>query len=94
MQVVLIGLGEPGATLHLPALAGLPGASIVGAADVRYEARRRAAERGKIPVYSAAEDLLAQTSPDVVIVGTPPPTHAEYCLRALPPDVAQLRMGA
>ncbi|MES2125022.1 MAG: Gfo/Idh/MocA family oxidoreductase [Gemmatimonadota bacterium] len=81
MRVAVIGLGSAGTTLHLPALAGLPGLESVGV-DVNAERRAAAAATFGIPVFESLEALLAAGPPDVVVVGTPPDSHAEYCLRA------------
>ena len=82
MRIALVGLGNAGYTLHLPALAGLPGLEVVGACDVDEGRRQRAVERFRIPVFPEFSAMLAQTSPDVVLIGTPPDTHAQYCLQA------------
>jgi len=82
-RVALIGLGEAGFGLHLPALAGLAGASIVGAVDTDAGRRARAAARYGIPVYDDFDAMLAAGSADVVIVATPPDSHAEYVVRSL-----------
>lgn len=81
MRVAVIGLGSAGTTLHLPALAGLPGVESVGV-DVNAERRSTAAATFGIPVFESLEALVASGLPDVVVVGTPPDSHAEYCLRA------------
>jgi predicted dehydrogenase len=82
-RVALIGLGNAGYTLHLPALAGLPGVVLAGAVDVDESRRRRAAEKYKVPVFESFSAMLVAARPDVVVVGTPPDSHAEYCLAAL-----------
>ncbi len=83
MRVALIGLGNAGFTLHLPALAGLSGAETVGAMDIDPGRRARAAGRFGVPVYADFDAMVASGKPEVVIVGTPPSSHADYCLRAL-----------
>lgn len=83
MRVALVGLGKAGQTLHLPALSAIEGAEVVGGCDVDADRRSSAAARWGIPVFDDFEALLARTAPEVVVVGTPPDTHAEYCLRAL-----------
>lgn len=82
-RVAVVGLGNAGSTLHLPALAGIPCAGVVGACDLDAGRRTRAAERWKVPVFADFDDMLSQTRPDVVIIGTPPDTHADYCRRSL-----------
>jgi predicted dehydrogenase len=82
LRIGLIGLGEAGTGLHLPALVGLP-VVMSGACDLDETRRRRAAERWRIPVFDTVERLLTETDPDVVIVATPPDSHADLCLQAL-----------
>lgn len=82
-RVAVVGLGNAGYTLHLPALSSIPAAQVVGAYDVDQERRVRAAERFGAPVFDSFEDMLARATPDVVIVGTPPDSHADYALRSL-----------
>ena len=82
MRVVLIGLGNAGFTLHLPALAGIPSARVVGACDPDESRRNRAHSAFKVPVFRDFESMMAAVETDVVIVGTPPDTHAHYCLEA------------
>ena len=83
LRLALIGLGNAGTQLHLPALAGMSGVEVVGACDLDENRRALAASRWRVPVYEDFDDMLRRTQPDVVIVGTPPRLHAEYCLRSL-----------
>ncbi|MBA2246219.1 MAG: Gfo/Idh/MocA family oxidoreductase [Gemmatimonadetes bacterium] len=83
MRTALIGLGNAGHTLHLPALAGIPTATVVGACDLDPERRARSAKRWKVPVFAEFDAMLDAARPEVVIVATPPDTHADYCLRSL-----------
>jgi predicted dehydrogenase len=82
MRVALVGLGNAGYTLHLPALSGIPDATVVGACDVDTARRDRAAGRWKVPVFDDFGAMLQTATPEVVVVGTPPDTHADYCVRA------------
>ena len=83
-KVAVVGLGNAGHTLHLPALAGLQDiATVVGACDVDAASSDRAASPWKVPVFESIEDVISQPSPDVVIVGTPPASHVEHCIFAL-----------
>lgn len=83
MRVAVIGLGNAGFTLHLPALAGLKGVTTVGAMDLSAERRERAAARFRVPVFDDLDRMIADGRPDVLIVATPPDSHTEYCLRGL-----------
>lgn len=83
-KVAVVGLGNAGHTLQLPALAGLQSiATVVGACDLDEGRRTRAAQTWKVPVFDNYEQMLAKAQPDVVIVGTPPDSHADYCIKAL-----------
>ena len=81
-RVAVVGLGNAGYTLHLPALEGIPEVSVVGACDLSAERRERANSRFRVPVFAEFDEMLAKTRPDVVVVGTPPDSHADYCLRS------------
>lgn len=82
MKIALVGLGNAGYTLHLPALAGIPEAEVVGACDPDADRRRRASEAFGVPVFDDFDTMLATSRPDVVVIGTPPDSHADYCLRS------------
>jgi predicted dehydrogenase len=83
MKVALVGLGNAGYTLHLPALAGITDARVVAGCDLDAGRRERARGRFGIPVFEDADTMLARAQPDVLIVGTPPGTHLDYCLKGL-----------
>lgn len=82
-RVAVVGLGNAGYTLHLPALAGMSDVTVVGACDLTPDRRARAAERFRVPVFEDFDEMLASTSPDVVVIGTPPNSHADYCFRSV-----------
>ncbi len=84
MRVAVIGLGEAGRTIHLPALARVSAADVVAACDSDPERRRAVAEHHPdVPLYEHLEDVLEGARPDVIVVGTPPATHADLCVRSL-----------
>ena len=82
-RVAVVGLGNAGYTLHLPALEGMADVQVVGGCDPVEERRARAAARFRIPVFANFDQLMSSASPDVIVVGTPPDSHADYCLRGL-----------
>jgi predicted dehydrogenase len=82
-RVAVVGLGNAGHTLHLPALRGIPSASVVGACDLDAGRRERAARQWGVPVFATFDEMLERSHPDVVIIGTPPDSHADFCLRSL-----------
>ena len=79
----MVGCGNAGATLHLPALAGMPSAQVVGAADVDEARRAKVAAQFGVPVFPSLDAMLTAARPEVVIIGTPPDSHAEFCLQAI-----------
>ncbi len=81
-RVAVIGLGNAGFTLHLPALAGIAGVSIAGGCDPDPARRQRSKDRYGIAVFEEFDQLVAEARPDVIVIGTPPDSHASYCLRS------------
>lgn len=82
-RVAVIGLGSAGTTLHLPALAGIAQAQVVGAVDTDEGRRNAAKAKFAVPVFADLDVMLREASPDVVVVATPPVSHADFCVRAL-----------
>ena len=81
-RISLIGLGNAGFTLHLPALSGLPGTEVVSAFDPDPARRARAAQAFRVPVTDDVARLFEHRA-DVVVVASPPDSHDEYTRRAL-----------
>lgn len=82
-RIAIVGLGEAGYEMHLPALAKMRDVDIVGACDTDAGRRERVGTRWGTPLFDDYETMLAETKPNVLIVATPPDSHAEICLRAL-----------
>lgn len=78
-----VGLGFAAEWLHLPAVRALGGAQIVGGTDL--DAARREAWRAfdAGPVFDDMASMLEAARPDVVVVSTPPDSHAAVCIAAL-----------
>lgn len=83
MRFALVGLGWAARAFHLPALATVPGARVVGGADIAKEQRESFTSDTGAPAYTTLEELVERQRPDVVVVGTPPDSHLELCLLAL-----------
>lgn len=83
MNIGVVGLGNAGMTLHLPALRGIAGVTAVGGADPDPQRRERAAAAFGIQTFPSLDALLTAVRPDVVLIGTPPDSHRELCLAAL-----------
>lgn len=83
LGVGLLGYGAIGAE-HAAAIRATPGLRLVGVADTspeRVEAARAA--WSDIETFTDATDLLAHAGIDVIIVSTPPSTHAQWAAIAL-----------
>lgn len=82
-RVALVGLGAAGVDIHLPALRRIPGVSVVGLCDSVEARRTRVQSEGTAPVFADFGDMLTASRPDVVVIGTPPDSHADLCIKSL-----------
>jgi D-apiose dehydrogenase len=82
-RIAIIGLGEAGYEMHMPALVQMRGVDVVGACDVDAGRRERAGKKWGFPLFDDFETMLARSKPDVLIIATPPDSHAPMCLRAI-----------
>ncbi|MEO6444850.1 MAG: Gfo/Idh/MocA family oxidoreductase [Gemmatimonadaceae bacterium] len=81
-RVAVAGLGNAAINLHLPALASLSQANVVGGCDPSDAQRSAAGARFSFPTYATLAELLTQGRPEVVIVCAPPKAHHAICLEA------------
>ena len=70
-QIAVMGLGEAGLGIHLPALAGLRDVTVIGVCDPDPGRREAARQRWRVPALETAEELLS-LGPELVVVATPP----------------------
>ncbi|MCC6546306.1 Gfo/Idh/MocA family oxidoreductase [Candidatus Sumerlaeota bacterium] len=82
-KVAVVGLGNAAHNLHLPALKGLQNVEIVGGCDLEEKRRSSAAATFGIKVFDSFATMLDSTKPEVVVIGTPPDSHFDYCKRSL-----------
>jgi predicted dehydrogenase len=83
MRFAFVGLGGAVRELHLPALARVPQAVVVGGCDQEVGARAAWVRDTGVEAFSTVEELLVRTRPEVVVVATPPQSHADLCIQAL-----------
>jgi D-apiose dehydrogenase len=83
MRFGLVGLGWAARGYHVPALSTVPSAEVVGGVDSDDARRADWVERTGAPAFESLDELLAETRPDIVIVGTPPDSHASLSIAAL-----------
>ena len=83
-RLAIIGYGGMGGWHHESIQKKVPGLRVTGAWDIREEARQKARENG-LTAYASLEELLADSTVEIVIVATPNNFHKELsiaCLRA------------
>ena len=82
MRVGLIGYGAI-ARDHGRQVRDVAGLELAGVADVSPDRRAEAEADFSVPTHHSPDGLLTDPGIDVVVVGTPPNTHAELVLRSL-----------
>jgi len=83
LRVAVVGCGVI-APHHIGAYADTGRTELVGIVDVDIERARTIADRYGCPnVYHSIQDLLAEQSPDLVSIVTPPGTHADLAITVL-----------
>ena len=83
MRFAFVGLGRATRLYHVPAVRALADAAAVGGADPSEQQRAAWSAETGTPAFATLEELLERTSPEVVVVATPPASHADLCIRAL-----------
>ncbi|HZO33995.1 MAG TPA: Gfo/Idh/MocA family oxidoreductase [Gaiellaceae bacterium] len=83
MRFGFVGLGRAARLFHLPALKTMSGVEVVGGYDASEDQRRGFGEQTALPVFASVDELFERGRPDVVVVATPPDSHADLCVTAL-----------
>jgi predicted dehydrogenase len=83
MRAAVVGLGWAAGEFHLPALRALDDVELVGGADPSEEQRAGWVKSTGAPAFDSIEQLMESARPELVVVGTPPNSHAELCIKAL-----------
>ena len=83
MRAAVVGLGWAAGEFHLPALQAVEGVELVGGADPSEERRAWWTKSTDSPAFASIEELLDSAQPELVVVGTPPDSHADLCMKAL-----------
>ena len=83
MRIGIVGLGWAATAFHAPALERVPGAVVVGGCDTSGERRAAWEKATSAPAFETLDELVARAAPDVVVVATPPDSHAGLCVEAL-----------
>ena len=83
MRIGFAGLGWAARGFHLPAAKRVAAADPVGGFDASAEQRASWERETGLPSFASLEELLERLSPELVVVATPPDSHAQICLDAL-----------
>lgn len=78
-KILIVGIGEAGAT-HLEVLGHLDGIEVIAAVDP-VPSRARLLPRD-VPLFPSVSDA-SNCQPDIVVIATPTPTHAQVCYEVL-----------
>jgi predicted dehydrogenase len=82
IRIGVLGCGVIAYWAHLRSLRYVRGATLAGAADPDPRARERATRLAGVPVYAAADELLARSDIDALIICAPTHLHAELAVAA------------
>lgn len=83
MRCGFIGLGRASRLYHVPALRQLQHVELVGGFDAGELQRSSWRAETGLPVFPTLDDLLTDGAPDLLVVATPPESHADLCVRGL-----------
>lgn len=81
-SVAFVGLGYATRALHLPATRAAA-ARPAGGTDPDPARRAAFTAATGTPAFATLDELLERTRPDVVVVATPPASHAQVCVQVL-----------
>jgi predicted dehydrogenase len=83
MRIAYAGLGWATHAFHLPTLGGIARAELVGGCDLSAERRQDWEEKTRTPSFEGLDELIDATGPELVVIATPPGSHAGLCEAAL-----------
>jgi predicted dehydrogenase len=83
-SVAIIGLGAVADRIHLPACLAVPELEVIAGCDPDPAVRSRMERKFRIPrTYPGVAEMLADVTPAVVLIGSPPATHFSIATKAL-----------
>ena len=83
MRIGIVGLGWAATAFHLPATRRVEPVTFVGGCDSSTERRADWERESGTRAYESVDELLERGDPELVIVATPPDTHAPLSLQLL-----------
>jgi scyllo-inositol 2-dehydrogenase (NADP+) len=100
LRAVVVGLGRIGWQFHLPEISRQDGYDLVGVVDPIEDRRSEAETKYGVAGFADLQTCLDQVSPDLVVIASPTPLHAEqaemaftagshvFCDKPMAPDLA------
>ena len=83
MRLGFAGLGWAARAFHVPAAERTSEAELVGGFDSSQGQRDSWTSQTSLPAYETFDELLEHGRPEVLVVATPPDSHATLCTQAL-----------
>ena len=83
MRCGIVGLGWAARSFHEPALRKLDGVDIVGGADSAADQRESWERETGLRSFGSLKELIDQGGAELIVVATPPSSHASLCVDAL-----------
>ena len=83
LRTIVVGLGRIGWPFHVPEVAAHDGFDLVGVVDPLPERRKEALERFDAPGFPDLASSLEDASPDLVVIPSPTPFHAEQAIASM-----------
>ena len=83
MRIGFAGLGWAARGFHLPPLKKMTDVHVVGGYDPSDEQRRTWRAETGLDAYTSMEELVDEAQPDLLVIATPPESHADLCIAAV-----------
>ena len=83
MRCGIVGLGWAARSFHEPALRGIEGVELVGGADAAADQRSSWTNATGLTAFPSLQELIDVGGAELVVVATPPGSHASLCVEAL-----------
>ncbi|MBZ0266195.1 Gfo/Idh/MocA family oxidoreductase [bacterium] len=83
IRIGVVGLGGASQIYHLPLIKEMDELELVGISDLEQYKLGLLSRKYNVPGFVDIENLLKQTSPDVILIATPPISHLPLSLTAL-----------
>lgn len=83
MRFGIVGVGWAAQAFHIPGVKAVPGGVVVGGCDPSAEQREAFTGKTGIPTFATMAELVEKTSPEILVIATPPDSHRDLCLEAL-----------